>query len=262
MATAPTWTSTFAPVCQHSFMNLDNSTDIDDLFLKKNEDVNIVKMLEMKGEILSLIQGKEEIELFEEEKEMIEKEGEKEETKKEVEQLLETIQTYIEKFTLLHSELNKCNDLFQKEVQLLQKNVSTTESMIEFIKKIPEEQKDQENMNLIIEQMGILSKSIMDNKKIKEIRKNYVEKRKEFEKILLFIKKLNNFNQCNICPVCFTNPVDHFLDPCGHSICKSCIKDHLSKKDGLDLYEIGRNDGAQCCFCRERIKTIRQLYFL
>ena len=30
----------------------------------------------------------------------------------------------------------------------------------------------------------------------------------------------------------------------------------------VDLYEIGRNDNSQCCFCRERIKTIRQLYFL
>ena len=75
------------------------------------------------------------------------------------------------------------------------------------------------------------------------------------------IKKVNNFNQCNICPLCFEKTVDHFIDPCGHTFCKDCIQ-KLRKNKELDLYEIGRNDNSQCCFCKEKIKTIRQLYFL
>ena len=81
------------------------------------------------------------------------------------------------------------------------------------------------------------------------------------EKYIYFIKKLNNFNQCNICPVCFTKTVDHFIDPCGHTFCKDCIQS-LRNNPNQDLYEIGRNDNSQCCYCREKIKTIRQLYFL
>jgi hypothetical protein len=250
----------FASIAQDDMMN--NSTTIDQLFYQKNEDVNVVKMLELRGEILSLIEGKDEFDSTEEEKKEIKKEGEKDDLKKEISDFTGKIQTYIEEFNKIQKELDECNDKFQKEARLLQKNVSTTDTMIEFIKKIPEDQKDQENMKQIIDQMNVLSKSIMDNQKMKDIRKEYIQKRKDAEKMVQVIKKLNHLNHANICPLCFTNPVDHFVDPCGHTFCKECIQRHLRRNPELDLYEIGRNDGSQCCFCREHIKTVRQLYFL
>ena len=250
----------FASIAQDDMMN--NSTTIDQLFYQKNEDVNVVKMLELRGEILSLIEGKDEFDSTEEEKKEIKKEGEKDDLKKEISDFTGKIQTYIEEFNKIQKELDECNDKFQKEARLLQKNVSTTDTMIEFIKKIPEDQKDQENMKQIIDQMNVLSKSIMDNQKMKDIRKEYIQKRKDAEKMVQVIKKLNHLNHANICPLCFTNPVDHFVDPCGHTFCKECIQRHLRRNPELDLYKIGRNDGSQCCFCREHIKTVRQLYFL
>ena len=250
----------FASIAQDDMMY--NSTTIDQLFYQKNEDVNVVKMLELRGEILSLIEGKDEFDSTEEEKKEIKKEGEKDDLKKEISDFTGKIQTYIEEFNKIQKELDECNDKFQKEARLLQKNVSTTDTMIEFIKKIPEDQKDQENMKQIIDQMNVLSKSIMDNQKMKDIRKEYIQKRKDAEKMVQVIKKLNHLNHANICPLCFTNPVDHFVDPCGHTFCKECIQRHLRRNPELDLYEIGRNDGSQCCFCREHIKTVRQLYFL
>jgi hypothetical protein len=250
----------FASIAQDDMMN--NSTTIDQLFYQKNEDINVVKMLELRGEILSLIEGKDEFDCTEKEKEEIQEEGDKDDLKKEITDFMDKIQTYIEEFNKLQKELEEYNETFQKEARVLYKNVSTTDTMIEFIKKIPDDQKDQENMKQIIEQMNILSKSIMDNQKMKEVRKGYIEKRKESEKMIQVIKKLNHLNHANICPLCCTNPVDHFADPCGHTFCKECIQRHLRKNQELDLYEIGRNDGSQCCFCREHIKTIRQLYFL
>jgi hypothetical protein len=250
----------FASIAQDDMMN--NSTNIDQLFYQKNEDINVVKMLELRGEILSLIEGKDEFDCTEKEKEEIQEKGGKEDLKKEITDFMDKIQKYIEEFNKLQKELEKYNETFQKEARVLYKNVSTTDTMIEFIKKIPDDQKDQENMKQIIEQMNILSKSIMNNQKMKEIRKDYIEKRKESEKMIQVIKKLNNLNHVNLCPLCFTNPVDHFADPCGHTFCKECIQRHLRKNQELDLYEIGRNDGSQCCFCREHIKTVRQLYFL
>ena len=65
------------------------------------------------------------------------------------------------------------------------------------------------------------------------------------ERLITFIKKVNNLNQTNICPLCFTNTVDHFVDPCGHTFCKS-IHNHLKKNQQND---IGRIDNSQCCFC-------------
>jgi len=261
-----TWINNFAPLDNYNMTEYDNNTSIDELFPKKENNMNIIKMLELKGEIISLIQGKEEFDLEEEEEGIIKKESEKEENIEEIETFINQLKDYIKRFILLQNDINDCNDSFQKEVALLRKNISTTETMIEFIKKIPEDQKDQENIKLIIEQMNILSRSIMNNKKIKDIRKKYVEKRVESEKIIGLLKKVNNLNHCNICPLCFTNPVDHFIDPCGHTFCKECLKTHIHKGDsgeeGFDLYEIGRNDNSQCCFCRDRIKTVRPLYFL
>ena len=261
---ASNWINNYASVSQGSLMGPfeDNSTTIDNLFTHKKEDVNVIKMLELRGEILSLIEGKDEFDCSEEEEKEILEAGEGLDLKKERDDFVEKIKTYIDTFNRIQKELDECNEMFQKEVHSLRKNVSTTESMIEFIKKLPEEQKDHENIKTIIEQMTVLSKSLMDNQKIKEIRKTYIEKRKESEKLIQVIKKVNNLNHANICPLCFTNPVDHFADPCGHTFCRECIHRHLSKGEDSDLYEVGRNDGSQCCFCRERIKTIRQLYFL
>ena len=47
---------------------------------------------------------------------------------------------------------------FQKELQILRNNVSTVENMINFLKKLPEEQKNDESMKVIIENMNQLCK--------------------------------------------------------------------------------------------------------
>lgn len=259
------WVNNFASITDDLNVPMNNSTNIDDLFSnnKSNDDKNIVRMLELKGELLSLINGNDDFDLLEDEKDMIDKEKDKPSLIDEIDQLNNKIHSYLEKFTKLQKELYKCNDDYQNEVHKLKKNIATTDSMIEFIKKLPDEHKDKDNIKIIIDQMNILSKNILDNEKIKEIRKNYIEKRKEAEQLITFIKKLNHMNQTNICPLCFTNTVDHFVDPCGHTFCKDCIKNHIRKgNENIDLYEIGRIDNSQCCFCRERINTVRPLYFL
>ena len=255
------WVNNFAPVMDNLTVSMNNSTNIDDLFTrnKPNDDKNIVKMLELKGEILSLINGNDDFDLLEDEKEMIEKESDEPSLISEIDELNQKIQTYLEKFTKIQKELHQCNEDYQNEVHKLKQNISTTDTMIDFIKKLPEEHKDKDNIKIIIDQMNILSKNILDNKKIKNVREKYIEKRKESERLITFIKKVNNLNQTNICPLCFTNTVDHFVDPCGHTFCKECIHNHLKKNQQND---IGRIDNSQCCFCRERINTVKPLYFL
>ena len=249
------WMSNFAGI-NHTYLPTED-TNIDDLFKKKEEDTNVIKMIELKELLLDLIQGKEEIDLTEEEK----KEKEGGEDKKEMDTIVERIKEFIQEFIQLQDKLDKVNERFQMEIRLLQQNISTIENMISFLQKLPNEHKDETIMKSIIDSMNQLSQKILKNEKIKGIKEEYVQQRKEVEKYIYFIKKLNNFNQCNICPVCFTRTVDHFIDPCGHTFCRDCIQS-LKKSPELDLYEIGRNDNSQCCYCRERIKTIRPLYFL
>ena len=249
------WASNFAGI-NYTYVPTDNNTNIDELFKNKEDDNNVVKMIELKDEMVDLIHKKEEIEFTQEEKAVIQ-EGKDKDT----DNLIGKIKEYIQEFIQLQGELNQINDKFKDEIKKLQNNISTLENMIQFLKKLPEEHKDETIMKTIIESMNTLSCKIMKNDKLKETREAYIQKRKEIEKYIYFIQKLNNFNQCNICPVCFTNTVDHFVDPCGHTFCKDCIKT-LRKNQEIDLYEIGRIDNSQCFFCRERIKTIRQLYFL
>ena len=51
------WMSNFAGI-NHTYLPTED-TNIDDLFKKKEEDTNVIKMIELKELLLDLIQGKE-----------------------------------------------------------------------------------------------------------------------------------------------------------------------------------------------------------
>ena len=259
------WISNFAGV-NHTYVTTDN-TNIDDIFKKKEEDVNVIKMIKLKELLIDVIQSKEEIDF----NETIESDDEDSDSgsddgsndmKEDIHKFMKTVDIFIQDFLQQQKGLDQINNSFQLELKTLQQNISTIENMISFLQKLPDNHKEEQIMENIIDNMNQLSSKILKNEKINELKKEYLKKRKIIEKYIYLIKKLNNFNHCNVCPLCFTNTVDHFLDPCGHTFCKSCIQDHLRKNGELDLYQVGRNDNSQCCYCRERIKTVRQLYFL
>lgn len=47
----------------------------------------------------------------------------------------------------------------------------------------------------------------------------------------------------HLCPVCLTNEIDVFLNPCGHTLCRSCCKITF------------------CHMCRTKVKEIKSLYY-
>jgi hypothetical protein len=53
----------------------------------------------------------------------------------------------------------------------------------------------------------------------------------------------------HICPICMTNDVDTFLEPCGHTICNECISNKFC------------NSSKFCYMCRASVRGIRRLYF-
>lgn len=53
----------------------------------------------------------------------------------------------------------------------------------------------------------------------------------------------------HICPICMTNDVDTFLEPCGHTICQECISNKFC------------NSSKFCYMCRTPVRGIRKLYF-
>ena len=134
-------------------------------------------MIELKDEMVDLIHKKEEIEFTQEEKAVIQ-EGKDKDT----DNLIGKIKEYIQEFIQLQGELNHINDKFKDEIKKLQNNISTLENMIQFLKKLPEEHKDETIMKTIIESMNTLSGKIMKNDKLKETREAYIQKRDIIDK--------------------------------------------------------------------------------
>lgn len=72
----------------------------------------------------------------------------------------------------------------------------------------------------------------------------------EKDKLSVMIKTLattygiiKNAPFTHTCPICITNEVDIYFDPCGHTVCKSCSKSQY------------------CHMCRTKIIAIRSLFY-
>ena len=226
----------------------------------KEDNKEVLKLLEIKGSILSILQEKEDIILTDDEQKEIHKDIEKDN----LNDFYEKVKQITDEFKECQMKLNTIGTSFKDEYQTIQKNAEMIEGMIDFIKKLPDDYKEDSTITKIINHMNKLCQNITNNNKMKQIRKEYVQTRKESEKMIQLIKKFNNFNKTIVCPLCFTNQVDHFIDPCGHTFCKECLLSTFKKPgiEGLELYEIGRSSDAQCCFCRAGIITVRPLFFL
>ena len=251
---ASNWGASYASFSSNSTNigqpTLDNIT-MDDLFnIKKDE--NVEKLIQMKENTVNLIQKKDEINLIPDDDDY---------KNEEIDTLVEDIMKKIEIFNTKQIEMDEITNDFQEELGNIKEKISTIENMIDFVKKLPQDYKEDEESNKIVENMHQLSKKIISNEKITELKKKYITKYKELYKYIYLIRKINQFNSCNMCPLCFSNQVDHFLNPCGHTFCKECIQ-RVFKKDDSNIYEVGRNSHAHCPVCRDTIQKINQLYFL
>ena len=75
--------------------------------------------------------------------------------------------------------------------------------------------------------------------------------------------KINKWNIANMCGICLEKPVDHFIDPCGHTFCGGCIKEQF-KVDSIDEIKIyAERNNLKCPVCRFcPVNTAKPLYFL
>ena len=120
--------------------------------------------------------------------------------------------------------------------------------------KIEEDYEINNSIKDIINKLNDYSKEILENNKLKITKDKYITKRKELNSYLYFIKKLNKWNTCSICPICITNKIDSYCNPCGHTACKKC----LDRKSATD----NNLNSNKCPICREYISEIRKLFFI
>lgn len=183
----------------------------------------------------------------------IENEGEYK--NEEIDEIITKIESFEPKFMKLQEELDKLSEEYNKEKNNTEKNIKKLDSSILFMKSVEEEYKNNdENIKDIIEKLNKYSSTIKDNDKLLQIKEKYICKRKELNSYIYFIQKLNKWNTSSICPICITNRIDSYCNPCGHTACGDCLNRNNMINNSYN--------SNKCPICREYINEIRKLFFI
>ena len=172
-----------------------------------------------------------------------------------IDEMIKKIESFVPKFNILQDELDELYKEYDKQINTTQKNIKKINDAIQYMKKIEEEYNIDESIKEIVEKINNYSKKLYENDKLSEVKKKYIEKRKELNSYLYFIQKINKWNTSAICPICITNKIDSYCNPCGHTACKKCFERNSTTGDNI-------NQSNKCPICREYIMEIRKLYFI
>tara|TARA_A100001037_G_C15147501_1_gene637139 strand:- start:422 stop:1333 length:912 start_codon:yes stop_codon:yes gene_type:complete len=189
-----------------------------------------------------------------------------------MDELITDINKYVKNFDKLQEEIYDLDKELKKEIESINKNINKLDGVIEFLLKLDiksgEEEDGDEDMKVMVESVKKVSKRISKTEKFNEIKKNYVAKRKELNKYIYLLTNLNKLNISNRCPICLDSTIDHYLDPCGHTMCRTCIEknmqmnnrnNHINQPINIDSL---RNNPTNCPVCRKIINEARKLYIL
>ena len=141
----------------------------------------------------------------------------------------------------------ECKNKFQDEISKSKNNIKKLDLIIQFIRELDKDCNDQETEELL-NNLKNLSNKIENDKNIITARTEYIKCRKDIENNLNLIKKINSMNMSNTCPLCLTNSVNIYLNPCGHTCCEEC-------------YGRLSNNENKCFLCRSNIMSKNPLYF-
>ena len=207
----------------------------------KNEDT--VDLIEMKEILLTIINKKEELVVNNEEYK-----------NEEIDELLKKMNELFshQGFNKIQDELIKIEKELEHEIHLSRKNIRTLETFINFVNSIAYDDLDKDELQSISKTCSEVGGKIYKNNKLETKKKEYIQKRKELNSYVYFIQKLNHWNISNICPICFTKPVNRFLDPCGHTFCEECLDKSTGRSD----------DYKHCMICRKEYQKSNPLFFV
>ncbi len=152
---------------------------------------------------------------------------------------------YLEKQSQYFESEKKMNNMIKDA----KTNIKKLDVVMDFMKTLDTEDCDDGLNSTIIENIKKYTEKLNKNEKLSEAKNNYIQKRKEMIKYLNVIKKLNSVNVTNTCPTCLTNPVNIYLNPCGHTLCDDCYN------------RISNDHERKCFLCRTRVMNKSPLYF-
>ena len=165
-----------------------------------------------------------------------------------MEKLEELYNEFIQEYKECQSNYFECKNLYKNEIEKSKSNIKKIDLIIQFIKELDNDCNDQETEELL-NSLKVLSKKIEGDKNILLAKNDYIKSRRKIEKSLNLVKKLNIINTSNKCPICLSNVVSIYLNPCGHTCCDDCYD------------KLKNNHDNKCFLCRSQILNKSTLFF-
>jgi DNA repair exonuclease SbcCD ATPase subunit len=172
----------------------------------------------------------------------------------EIDDIVSKLKEFGENFDTLQKDLDEAHEKYQEYFKTTQENIKKINNSIQFIESCNKEYENDEKVKSIIDSLVDYIKSIEENNKLSEYKSEYIIKRKLLNRHIYLMNKVNNWNTSAICPICITDKVDSYCNPCGHTSCRKC----LDKTSNI-VNNVNHN---KCPICREHIMDIRKLYFI
>lgn len=172
----------------------------------------------------------------------------------EIDNIILKLKEFSKTFDGLQENLEKSHEKCEILEKKTADNIKKINSSIQFIRASNSEYENDTQVKLIIDALIDYTKSIAQNDKLKEAKQEYIKQRKQLNKHIYLINSINNWNISSICPICVTDKIDSYCNPCGHTACRGC----LDKTSNINN-NINHN---KCPICREHVMDIRKLYFI
>lgn len=154
----------------------------------------------------------------------------------------------------LQVELDEYHKKYQMELIKTKENVDKIDCSIQLIKTCNKEYDSNEKVKAIIDSLNEYIKTINENDNLKSVKEEYINKIKQMNKHLCLLHAINGFNISATCPICITDKIDSYFNPCGHTTCKACFE----KNNNIS----NRNNFNKCPICRENVMDVRKLYLI
>ena len=201
------------------------------------------KPIQIRDTLLNSLQGIEVIPIYDEDYK-----------NEEIDEIISKLEIFSTNFMKMQTELDELLDIYNSESINTKDNIDKLNSSIQFMKTMDELYTKDTSIKEIVDKTLVFTEKISQNDKLSQAKKNYVEKRKQVNKYLYLIQKINQWNVNAICPICMKNKIDSYCNPCGHTSCGECLKRNSEI--------INNTNHNKCLICREYIMDIRKLYFI
>jgi len=172
----------------------------------------------------------------------------------EIDDIVSKLKGFGENFIFLQKDLDIAYQKYEEASKTTQENIQKINNSIQLIKTCSKEYDSDSNTKSIIDSLKDYIKTIDENDKLSEYKKEYVNKIKLLNRHLYLMNKVNNWNTSAVCPICITDKIDSYCNPCGHTACRKCLD-----KNSNIVNNVNHN---KCPICREHIMDIRKLYFI